>query len=89
MRLQIQAQFPGFSRPKFMNERLLLLKNVSRLIKDKLPACDTSVIKLHLYRDDLLSLVTSTLILDTYVEFLMPSEICDSPLLQDYYILCK
>ena len=56
--------------PNFINERSLLLSNTSRLTKDKLPSCDTSVIKLFLYGDDLLDLVTNTLILNASVDFI-------------------
>ena len=45
----------------FIYERSLLLNNTSRLTKDKLSSCNTSVIKLFLYGDDLLDLVTNTL----------------------------
>ena len=48
----------------FVNERSLHLNNVSGLTKEKLPSCNTSVIKRFLYGDDSLDLVTSTLILN-------------------------
>ena len=63
----------------FMKERSLHLNNVSGLTKGKLPSCDTSVIKLFLYGDDLLDLATSTLILNAFVDFISSSKRFDSP----------
>ena len=60
--------------PNFINERPLLLNTVSRLTKDKLPSCDTSVIKLFLYDDDSLDLVTNFLILNASVDFILSSK---------------
>ena len=67
--------------PNFVNERSLLLNNVSRLTKDKLPSRDTSVIKFLLYGDDSLDLVTNTLILNASVDFILSSKRFDGPLL--------
>ena len=53
-------------------------------MKDKLPSCDTSVIKLLLYGDDLLDMVTNTLILNTSIDFILSSKRFDGPLLNDY-----
>ena len=75
--------------PNFINETSLLLNNVSRLTRDKLPSCDTSVTKLLLYGDDSLDLVTNTLILNASVDFILSSKRFDGPLLKDYYIRCK
>ena len=36
----------------FINERTLLLNNVSKITKDALPSCETSFVKLVLYGDD-------------------------------------
>ena len=63
----------------FINERSLLLKNVSRLTKDKWPSCDSSVIKRLLYDDDSLDLVKSILILDAFVDFILSSKRFDRP----------
>ena len=63
----------------FINERSLHLNNVSGLTKEKLPSCDTSVIKLFLYGDDSLDLVTSTLILNASVDFISSSKRFDGP----------
>ena len=63
----------------FINERSLHLNNVSGLTKEKLPSCDTSVIKLFLYGDDSLDLVTSTLILNASVDFILSSKRFDGP----------
>ena len=43
----------------------------SGLTKEKLPSCDTSVLKLFLYGDDSLDLVTKTLILNASVDFIL------------------
>ena len=49
--------------PSFLNVRSLHLNNASRLTKEKLPSCDTSVIKLLLSDDDSLDLVILILML--------------------------
>ena len=66
--------------PNFINERSPLLSNVSRLTKDQLPSCDTSVIKLFLYGDDSLDLLTNTLILNASFDFILSSRKFDGPL---------
>ena len=75
--------------PNFINERSLLLSNVSRLNKDNLPCWDTSVIKLLLYGDDSLDLVTNTLILNDSVDFISSSKRFDDPLSLDYCVCYK
>ena len=55
--------------PNFIYERSLLLNNISRLTKDALHSCDTSVIKLLLYGDDSLDLATNSLILNAFIDF--------------------
>ena len=67
--------------PNFINERSLLLNNVSRVTKDKLSPCDTSVMKLLLYGYDSLDLVTNTLILNASVDFILSNNRFDGPLL--------
>ena len=57
--------------PNFRNEKSLLLNNVLRLTKDKLPSCDTTVITPLLYGDDSLDLVTNNLILNASVDFIV------------------
>ena len=52
-----------------------------------MPSCDTSVIKLLLYGDDLLELVTNTLILHASVNFILSSKRYDGPLLLDHITL--
>ena len=64
--------------PNFINWRSLLL-NVSGLTKNKLPSCDTSFIKLFLYGDDSLDLVTNTLILNAFADFILSSKRFDGP----------
>ena len=68
-----------FHCQNFISERSLHLNNVSGLTKEKLPSCDTSVIKLFLYGDDSLDLVTSTLILNASVNFILSSKRFDGP----------
>ena len=62
-----------------MNEISLLLNNVSGLTKDKLLSCDTSVTKLSLYGDDSLEVVTNTVILNAWVDFILSSKRFDGP----------
>ena len=64
----------------FINERSLHLNNVSGLTKEKLPSCNMSVIKLFLYGDDSLDLITSNLILNASVDFILSSKRFDGPL---------
>ena len=66
--------------PNFINERSLLLNNVSRLTKDKLRSCDTSIVKLLFYGHDSLDLVANTLILNAFVDFISASKRFDGPL---------
>ena len=58
----------------FLNQRSLLLNNVSKLAKDKLLSSDTSIIKLFLYGDDSLYLVTNNVILNASVDFILSSK---------------
>ena len=67
----------------FINERSLHLNNGSGLIKEKLPSGDTSVTRLFLYGDDSLDLVTSTLILNASVDFILSSKRYDG----SFYII--
>ena len=69
--------------PNFLNEISLLLKNVSRLTKDKLPSYGTSVIKVLLSGDDSFHLIQNTLILNASGDFILSSKRSDGPLLQD------
>ena len=54
----------------FINERSLPLEHYFKI---KLHSCDTSVIKIFLYGDDLLDLVTNTLILNALADFIQSS----------------
>ena len=63
----------------FISERSLYLNTVSGLTKQKLPSCDTSVIKLFLYGDDSLDFVTGTLILNASVHFIPSRKRFDGP----------
>ena len=55
------------------------------MFRDKLPFCDTSVIKLLLYGDGSLDLVTNALMLNASVDFILSRKRSEGPLLQDYY----
>ena len=72
-----------------INVRPLLLNNISRINKDKLPSCDTAVMKLLFYGDNSLDPVINTLILNASVAFILSGKRFDGPLLYDYYIRCK
>ena len=67
--------------PNFINERSPLLKNVSRLNKNKLPFCDNLVMKRLLYGDNSFDLVANTLMLNLSVDFILSSERFDGPLI--------
>ena len=63
----------------FENEKSFHLNNVSGLTKEKLPSCDISDIKLVLYGDDSLDLLTNTLILNASFDFILSSKRIDGP----------
>ena len=63
----------------FKNEKSFHLNNVSGLTKEKLPSCDISDIKLVLYGDDSLDLLTNTLILNASFDFILSSKRIDGP----------
>ena len=68
--------------PNFINERTLLLNDVSRITKDALPSCETAFVKLLLYGDDSFDSATNTLILNASLEDILSSKRLDGPLLQ-------
>ena len=70
-----------FDCPSFINKISLLLNHIWRLTKDKLHPCNTLAIKFLLYGDDSLDLITNTLILNTFVDFILSSKRYDGPLL--------
>ena len=51
------------------------------MFRDKLPFCDTSVIKLLLYGDGSLDLVRNTLMLNASVDFILSRKRSEGPLL--------
>ena len=67
--------------PNFINERTLLLNDVSRITKDALPSCETAFVKLLLYGDDSFDSATNTLILNASIEYILSSKRFDGPLL--------
>ena len=67
--------------PNFVNERILLLNDVSRITKDALPTCETAFVKLLLYGDDSFDSATNTLILNASLEYILSSKISDGPFL--------
>ena len=65
--------------PNFINERTLLLNDVSRITKDALPSCETAFVKLLLYGDDSFDSATNTLILNASLEYIFSSKRFDGP----------
>ena len=61
-------------------KRITSSEQYFKINQRKLPSCDISVIKLLLYGDDSLDLVTNTLILNTSVDFNISSKRFDGPL---------
>ena len=70
-----------FHCPNFINERTLLLNDVSRITKDALPSFQTTFFKLLRYGNDSFDSVTNTLILNPSVEYILSSKRFDGPLL--------
>ena len=67
--------------PNFINERTLLLIDVSRTTKNVLPSCETAFVKLHLYGDNSFDSATNTLILNASLECIISSKRFGGPLL--------
>ena len=61
----------------FTNERSILLNIVSRLNKDIWTSSDATFVKVLLHGDKSFNLVTNTLILNAYVDFLLLSKMFD------------
>ena len=55
-------------------KRITSSEQCFKINQNKLPSCDISVIKLLLYGDDSLDLVTNTLISNTSVDFNLTSK---------------
>ena len=64
----------------FINERTLLLNDISRITKDALPSCEAGFIKRLLYGDDSFDSATNTLILNASLEYILSSKRFDGPL---------
>ena len=58
-----------FQCPNFINERTLLLNDVSRITKNALPSCDTTFVKLLFYDEDLFDSATNTLLISPCIDF--------------------
>ena len=67
--------------PNFTNERSVLLNNVSTINKNSLTTCGATIVKLLLYGDELLDLVTNTLSLNATVDFILSSKSFDGSLI--------
>ena len=67
--------------PNFINERTILLNDVSRITKNALPSCETVFVKLLLYGEDSFDSATNTLILNASLEYVSSSKRFDGPLL--------
>ena len=68
---------------KFTNERSILLDSVSRINKDVLTSCDTTVVILLYHGDKSLDLVTNTHALNAYVTFILSSNKFDDALVHN------
>ena len=73
--------------PNFINERILLLNDVSRITKDALPSCETAFVKLLLYGNDSLDSATNTLILNASDEYILSSKRFDGSLFIEFLLL--
>ena len=71
--------------PNFINERTLLLNDISRIKKDTLPSCETAFVKLLSYGDDSFDSATNTLILNASLEYSSSSKRFDGPLLYNFF----
>ena len=60
-----------------MNERTLLLNDVSRITKNALPSCETAFVKLLFDCDDSFDSATNTLILNASLEFILFYQVKD------------
>ena len=60
--------------PNFTNERSILLNIVPTINEDSLTSWDATIVKLLLYGDKYLDLVTNTPILNATVDFILSSK---------------
>ena len=67
--------------PSFINERKILLNDVSKTTKDTLPFCEAAFVKLFLYGNDSFDQATNTLILNASAQYILSSKRYDGPLL--------
>ena len=67
--------------PSFINERKILLNDVSKTTKDALPFCEAAFVKLFLYGNDSFDQATNTLILNASAQYILSSKRHDGPLL--------
>ena len=67
--------------PNFTNERFTLLNIVSTINKNSVTSCDTTIVKILLYGDKMLNLMTNTLIFNASVDFILWSKRFDGLLL--------
>ena len=73
--------------PNFINERTLLLNNVSRITKDALPSCETAFVKLPLYGHNSFDLATNTLLLNASLKYILSSKRFNGLLLYIYFLI--
>ena len=66
--------------PNFINERALLLNDVSTITKDALSSCKITFVKFFLYGDDSFDSATNTLILNASVKYILSNKRFDGPL---------
>ena len=69
-----------------MNERTLLLNDVSRITKDSLSSCESTFVKLLIYGDDSFASAINTFILNASVECILSSKRFDGALLYIFVI---
>ena len=70
-----------------MNERTVLLNDVSSITKDELATGETIFVKLLLYGDDSFDSATNTLTLNASDEYISSSKRFDGPLFIDFLFM--
>lgn len=75
--------------PNFINQRTLLINNVSKITKDALPSCETLFVELLYHGDDSSDSVTMTLKLNASIEYILSNRRFAGPFLYNFfYYLC-
>ena len=75
--------------PNFINQRTLLINNVSKITKDALPSCETLFVELLYHGDDSSNSATITLKLNASIEYILSNRRFAGPFLYNFfYYLC-